>query len=180
MNSSGNSTFTREGMPRERQLWTRWTPPASFGYPSRSASLAAPPCRSINSASVMPLLNTVLIHKSTRRVTTARLLGEQLAMHPSTKRLFDYAREATKGKARAVETFGDLSALMGVTSATMTNWKQRGVSKDGAIKAEAVFGCSTLCGDVKKKKTIARSVGAVRTSKRENGAHLRTNHKRTA
>ncbi|MBS0427142.1 MAG: helix-turn-helix domain-containing protein [Proteobacteria bacterium] len=34
-----------------------------------------------------------------------------------------------------------LSAL-GVSAATMSNWKTRGMSKEGALRAEAVYGCS--------------------------------------
>lgn len=63
-------------------------------------------------------------------------------MHPSMKRLLDYAKEATKGDAASVADFADIGARLGESSATLTNWKARGVSKDGAIKAESVFGCS--------------------------------------
>ena len=39
-------------------------------------------------------------------------------------------------------TTRQLIARLGVTSATFTNWKARGVSKHGAITASIVFGCS--------------------------------------
>lgn len=63
-------------------------------------------------------------------------------MHESVKRLMEYAREATAGEPRPVASFGDLGFRMGKSSAVLTNWKARGVSKQGAIEAEAMFGCS--------------------------------------
>lgn len=63
-------------------------------------------------------------------------------MHDSSKRLLDFAKEATAARSDGIQTFGDLARRMGVSSATMTNWKTRGVSKEGAIAAEALFGCS--------------------------------------
>jgi hypothetical protein len=58
------------------------------------------------------------------------------------KRLLDFAREATKGKADAINDFRDLGLKLGESSATITNWKSRGVSRDGALKAERMFGCA--------------------------------------
>jgi hypothetical protein len=40
-----------------------------------------------------------------------------------------------------VTTFGQLGRLLRVTPAVITNWKARGVSKDGAIAAEKILGC---------------------------------------
>lgn len=57
-------------------------------------------------------------------------------------RLLEYAREATAGDRRPVATFGDLGQRMGKSSAVLTNWKARGISRQGAIEAEALFGCS--------------------------------------
>lgn len=66
-------------------------------------------------------------------------------MHESMSRLLAVAREATKdapAKADRIHTFADLAARMGVSSAVMTNWKSRGLSKDGALTAARKFGCS--------------------------------------
>lgn len=63
-------------------------------------------------------------------------------MHESMKRLLDYARSAPGPTGKAVRGFADIGAAMGVSSAVLSNWKARGLSKDGALKAEAAFGCS--------------------------------------
>lgn len=65
-------------------------------------------------------------------------------MHDSMKRLLDVARAATNDEPvkTRVQTFADLSARMGVSSAVMTNWKARGLSKEGALKAANAFKCS--------------------------------------
>lgn len=63
-------------------------------------------------------------------------------MHESTKRLLDFARESTREQAVPVTDFAGMIDALGVSSAVMTNWKKRGVSKEGALIAEKVFGCS--------------------------------------
>lgn len=63
-------------------------------------------------------------------------------MHASVTRLFDYATRATHGQDGPVLTMPDLQVRLEISSATLTNWKSRGVSKEGAIKAEREFGCS--------------------------------------
>lgn len=63
-------------------------------------------------------------------------------MHASMKRLLDYAREAASSDGRPVTGFADIGDRLGVSSATLTNWKARGVSKEGAIQAESHFGCA--------------------------------------
>jgi len=63
-------------------------------------------------------------------------------MHASMKRLLDFAKAATDGSDDPVTDFASLGARMGATSAVLTNWKARGVSKEGAIKSEALFGCA--------------------------------------
>lgn len=60
-------------------------------------------------------------------------------MHDSMKRLLDAARDE-RSRAR-VQDFGDLQTALGVSSAVMTNWKKRGVSAGGALKAEELVGC---------------------------------------
>jgi hypothetical protein len=63
-------------------------------------------------------------------------------MHPSMTRLLLCAQEATKGQRRAITDFKDLGARLGESSAVISNWKSRGISKAGALKASRLFGCS--------------------------------------
>jgi len=63
-------------------------------------------------------------------------------MHESTKRLLDFARAVTADEPTPVRDFADLQVRMDISSGVMSNWKRRGVSKDGAISAEQIFGCS--------------------------------------
>lgn len=63
-------------------------------------------------------------------------------MHESVIRLLDYARRKTKGASTVIADFQALQVLLQTSSATMTNWKSRGISKDGAIKAERELGVS--------------------------------------
>jgi len=70
------------------------------------------------------------------------LIAEQnMDMHQSVLRLLNFARQATSSSAKPVQSITDLIAAMDISSARMTNWKERGVSKEGAIKAELLFGC---------------------------------------
>lgn len=68
--------------------------------------------------------------------------ARKCCMHPSMPRLLKCAQEATKGQRRAITDFKDLAARLGESSAVMTNWKSRGISKAGALKASRLFGCS--------------------------------------
>lgn len=65
-------------------------------------------------------------------------------MHDSMSRLLEAARSATSGlpARQQVQTFADLGARLGASSATLTNWKARGISKPAALAAEKMFGCS--------------------------------------
>lgn len=67
-----------------------------------------------------------------------------MSMHESVTRLLDCARRATAAKpaSHRIEGLTDLGKAMGASSATITNWKARGVSADGALAAEGLFGCS--------------------------------------
>lgn len=71
-------------------------------------------------------------------------------MHASMLRLLNLAREATAGDDVPVNDFAELGRRLGQSSAVMTNWKKRGVSKEGAIAAVGLFGGSVshiLSGD---------------------------------
>lgn len=61
---------------------------------------------------------------------------------PSYTRLMDYAQRITARSSRRVERDTDLAARLGQSDGTVNNWKRRGVSKGGALAAEAEFGCS--------------------------------------
>jgi len=63
-------------------------------------------------------------------------------MHDSMRRLLQFVRAATRDTAHPVLDFAGIGHRMDKTSAVMTNWKKRGISKDGAIEAERLFGCS--------------------------------------
>lgn len=62
------------------------------------------------------------------------------------KRLLDLARERTRhlGDGQRVETFTDLGNRLNVSSAVMTNWKARGISKEGALDAQRMWGINAL------------------------------------
>ena len=60
----------------------------------------------------------------------------------SLERLLAYARAATQGQARPVTDHSSLAKRMNVSPQTMNAWKDRGVSRDGVLAAEALFGCS--------------------------------------
>lgn len=59
-------------------------------------------------------------------------------------RLLDYARRATahRNPADRVATFADIGVRLDESSAVMTNWKARGISRDGALEAQRRFGCN--------------------------------------
>jgi len=70
--------------------------------------------------------------------------GKMRAMQESAKRLFDAAREATRGSAAPITNWKQLGLALGETPQVISNWKNRspGVSKEGAIKAERLYGVS--------------------------------------
>lgn len=84
----------------------------------------------------------VFINMSTRRLSTLCLARENLRMHESVSRLLDYARQKSSEFAKSGNDFARLQVLLQVSSATLTNWKSRGISKEGAIRAERELGCS--------------------------------------
>ena len=64
-------------------------------------------------------------------------------MHPSMNRLLECATLATAllPPSKRVTEASDLIRALNESSGTITNWKSRGVSKQGAVKAEQAFGC---------------------------------------
>lgn len=64
-------------------------------------------------------------------------------MHESLKRLLAAAHDATRTRVSPITELSQLQKDMGESPQTINNWKgSRGVSKDGAIKAEQLYGCS--------------------------------------
>lgn len=64
-------------------------------------------------------------------------------MHPTVERLLECAKAATAQSDAPVLEIGDLAPRMRISAGRLTNWKARGVSKEGAIQAEALFGCTS-------------------------------------
>lgn len=64
------------------------------------------------------------------------------SMHESVSRLLTEARRVSANTNLPIQTDADLRVRMEVTPAVFSNWKNRGISKEGALSAEAKFGCS--------------------------------------
>lgn len=74
-------------------------------------------------------------------------MPERIAgMHESLRRLYQAAKAATAHLPAAQRIEEDspssLARAMNVSPAVMTNWKARGISFEGAVNAEGLFGCS--------------------------------------
>lgn len=65
---------------------------------------------------------------------------ENSQMHETASRLFEAIQHATKGRVDGFSSPGDAAAFLGQSAATITNWKVRGVSKDGQLSAHEKFG----------------------------------------
>lgn len=59
-------------------------------------------------------------------------------MHMTTKRLFDALKEVTNIDGYAEP--GRVALYLGESAATITNWKSRGISKQGILKANQMLG----------------------------------------
>lgn len=59
------------------------------------------------------------------------------AVHPSLERLLAIAAEVKKTKGPAA-----LASALNESEQNLNNWRLRGVSKSGALKAQGVYGCS--------------------------------------
>ncbi len=62
--------------------------------------------------------------------------------HPSIARLLESARLATLISSSPITDYAGVGRALDVSSAVITNWKARGVSKDGAIKAAKQWHCT--------------------------------------
>jgi hypothetical protein len=98
---------------------------------------------------------------STPRLSTSRLVHqESRSMSESLTRLLEVAMKATAKSQKPVRNFTDLADAMDESPQTIHNWSKRGVSKEGALKAEAKYGCSSnwvLTGQDKKSASAALS-----------------------
>jgi hypothetical protein len=65
-------------------------------------------------------------------------------MHDSMRRLLHFVREATRESKRPIADFANIGAALDVSSAVMSNWKQRGISQGGALQAQHLWGCSAI------------------------------------
>lgn len=72
-------------------------------------------------------------------VFTAGTIG---VMDSSYIRLMEAAKKATLGTANAISRPGELARHMNESPQRIHNWQVRGVSKEGAIKAEGLYGVS--------------------------------------
>jgi len=63
-------------------------------------------------------------------------------MHPSYIRLMEAAKEATANTKQPISRPSDLARHMTESPQRIHNWQVRGVSKEGALKAETLYGVS--------------------------------------
>jgi hypothetical protein len=68
--------------------------------------------------------------------------GTIAAMHPSYIRLMEAAKEATANTSQPINRPSDLARHMNESPQRVHNWQVRGVSKEGALKAETLYGVS--------------------------------------
>lgn len=140
-NRSGRASFTAGGMPRYFQFCTRCAPP-SFCQPRREATLTGPPslvtsAQSGCSVSSIPELNTTFIRESNTPLNNTLFTNGTMApMHESAARLYEAALLLAKTEGQSA-----VARLLNESPQTVKNWESRGVSKDGAMKAQAAWGC---------------------------------------
>jgi phage repressor protein C with HTH and peptisase S24 domain len=102
----------------------------------------------------------------TRNVNAAcKHLVENAVMHETAKRLFDAILVVTNSKVDGFVSPGQVASFLNESPAVVTNWKSRGVSKDGRLKAHAKAGInptwiSTGDGEMLSKVLGHISVGS--------------------
>jgi hypothetical protein len=64
---------------------------------------------------------------------------QDAGMHPSTQRLYAAAKAITSTEGKS-----NLARLLNESPQTVTNWRSRGVSESGALKAQERIGCDAL------------------------------------
>lgn len=78
-------------------------------------------------------------------------------------RLLEVAKQVTAKERNPVRDWGDVGARMEVSAQQLTNWKNRGagISREGALKAEEVFGCSPYWLMTGAMPEMQRRAGAI-------------------
>lgn len=61
--------------------------------------------------------------------------------HDSMARLFEWATDKGALDGQGVREWADLRRVLDVSDGRLTNWKRRGISKEGALLAHRLFGC---------------------------------------
>lgn len=135
--TAANFSLISAGIPRLRQLWTRWGP-----YGSRFNSLASfvsPPSRSISSASLMAAILYAMF-KHAQGGSPGFFVGhspQTSAMHESAERLYKAAK-LIKG----LDGQTAVAVALQQSPQTVYNWERRGVSEKGALLVESLWGVS--------------------------------------
>jgi hypothetical protein len=90
------------------------------------------------------LVNAACIHNSfiPGRIGAMARAPSKTPPHESMQRLLAFARETTRSDVAPITDFSALGQRLQKSAAVITNWKARGISKDGAMQAEMEFGCS--------------------------------------
>lgn len=81
------------------------------------------------------IVNTTCINELCSRPTIGVMTDVDIKLHPSCARLYSVAAEIGDDAPAKV------SARLNVSAQVLQNWESRGVSRDGALQAQAVYGC---------------------------------------
>ena len=158
---SAQSISTRGGMPRARQLLTRWRYHGFSVMPSSSANAVLPPAESMSFADSSGVIDTESTHEVYRlqsqcgpSIYTVRVRLTGMGDETVFDRVIRLAWERRKWK-RA-----DLIREFDVRKQDLTNWKRRGVPAARHAEIARKLGCSIeefLYGDSVKKPLGSRS-----------------------
>lgn len=108
-------------------------------------------------------LNTTLLSKANASFNNNTFTAETIgAMHASATRLYQAAKDLRK-----VEGPSAVARLLNEFPQTLHNWETRGVSKQGALKAQSVIGC-----DAKWILDGEGDMGPDRTTPRVTDSHV--------
>jgi phage repressor protein C with HTH and peptisase S24 domain len=83
------------------------------------------------------LSNATFNNKVFRPVTIAGMPSAHKVMHESATRLYEAAQ-----KLRGVTKPAEVARLLNISQQNLTGWEKRGVSSEGAIAAQSIFGVS--------------------------------------
>lgn len=138
-------------LPLELHVGRNPTPRLPVEYPLRAAGAVAEGAREL-CGTAKPIDEGCVVHDALNttfiRFVNAMYINEAFTtgtigeMHPSYIRLMEAAKKATQGTAQAISRPADLARHMIESPQRIHNWQVRGVSKEGAIKAEGLYGVS--------------------------------------